>query len=174
MTEEEKKALELEEAEKKRLADEDIKQKAIDDLKEKLDKAVDPEEHAKLKADYKKLMDDYVNKRPVIEKQKKQTRPVAEIALELKNIQSGDISNREYIKKSLEYREAHIKEFGTDPWTNFSPEGSEKATKDTNRIAESLQILVDENDSPVDFRIKMNSVLKDDQGLLRKLNKRKK
>ena len=145
----------------------------ISDLKEKLDEAVDPAEHEKLKAEHKKLLDDYVNKRQAPKKEEKVLRPVIEIAKELQGIKSGDMSNRDYIKKSLEYREAHIKEFGTDPWTNFSSEGSDKETAETKKVAAALQAIVDENESPVEFRMKMNSVLKDDTTLIRKLNKRK-
>jgi hypothetical protein len=166
MTEEER-------LEQEKLEQEDIKQKAIDDLKEKLDKAVDPAEHAKLKADYKKLMDDYVNRRPAPKKEEIKSRPVAEIAKELSKIESGDITNREYVAKSLEYRNAHIKEYGTDPFTNFGQEGAGSSTKDTIDVADTLQKLLDENQSPVDFRIKLNSVLKDDQTLISKLRKRK-
>ena len=176
MTEEER--LELEEKtrleEEQRLAEENINLKAIEDLKAKLDKAVDPIEHAKLKADYKALMTEYTNRRPAQKVEEVKLRPVIEIAKELQNIESGDISNREYIVKSLEYREAHLKEFGTDPWTNFSSEGAEEATADTKEVAKVLQDLVNENESAVDFRIKLNSVLKDDPKLIQALNKKNK
>jgi len=176
MTEEERLALEektrLEE--EKRLAEENINLKAIDELKAKLDKAVDPVEHAKLKADYKALMTEFTNRRPAPKVEEKVLRPVLEIANELKHIESGDISNRDYIVKSLEYREAHIKEFGTDPWTNFSSEGPEESTPDTVKVASILQTLIEENESPVDFRIKLNSILKDDPKLMQALNKKNK
>jgi len=172
MTEEEK--LEQERLEQERLANEDIKQKAIDDLKAKLDQSVDPTEHAKLKADYKKLMDDYVNRRPAPKKdEEKKLRPALEIAKELSAIQSGDITNRDYVEKSLEYRNSHINEFGTDPFVDFASDGPGQANDDTNEVANTLQKLLDENKSPVDFRIKLNSILKDDRTLVSKLNKRK-
>jgi len=145
----------------------------IEEMKLKMDAMVDPDDFKNLKADYDKLLDEYINKRPAPKKKEKVLRPVADIAKELHNIKSGDMSNRDYIKKSLEYREAHIKEFGKDPWTNFSTEGSDEATPTTNKVAQGLQTLLDENESPVDFRIKMNSMMKDDPGLMRKLQKNK-
>lgn len=172
MTEEEK--IEQERlAEEKRLADEDEKNKIIIELKEKLDQAIDPKEHAKLKADYKKAMDDFVNRRPAPVKKEIKLRPAKEIAKELASIQGGGITNRDYVAKSLEYRKSHIKEFGTDPFSDFGQNGPGMETDDTREVASVLQTLLDENESPVDFRIKLNSVLADDLTLISKLRKRK-
>ena len=173
MTEEEKEALKLEEAEKQRLANEDIKEQAILDLKAKLDASIDPAEHAKLKAEHKKLMDEFINRRPEPKLKVKVIRPVIEIAQELEAINDGDMTNRAYIEKSLEYREAYIHELGTDPWTDFSVSGSGEPTEKTNKIANAYQQLLDENPSPVDFRIKFLSILKDDPNIISGLRSKK-
>ena len=175
MTEEEKKALEL--AEQKKLDDEktikDLQLEKIEEMKLEMETMVNPEKYAKLKKEYKTLMDDYVNKRPVPKEKEIKFRPTKEIAKELGSIESGDISNRAYVAKSLEYRNAHIAEFGTDPFADFGQEGAGSSTDDTKQVADVLQKLLDENKSPEDFRLKLHSVLKDDQTLIKKLRKRK-
>ena len=145
----------------------------IADLKKKMDEGMIPkEQYEKLLAEHKKLLNDYVNRRPAPKVEVKETRKASEVAKELIKIKNRDITNREYIAKSLEYREAHIKEFGTDPFTDFGQNGPNKPTEDTNNVASTLQTLLDENPSPVDFRIKLNSVLQDDAQLMAKLRKR--
>jgi hypothetical protein len=170
MTEEEKLALEKENGTK---TIEEIQLATIDEMKKKMDSMVDPEEHKKLQAEYKKMMTDYVNKRPAPTKKEVVLRPTKDIAKELVNIESGDVSNREYIAKTLEYRNAHIHEFGTDPFADGGEDGAGESTPDSIEVAKVLAQLVDENQSPVDFRIKLNSVLKDDSKLVSALNKRK-
>jgi hypothetical protein len=160
--------------ENKDLTVEQIQLKTIEDLKTKMDGMVDPVEFKKLQDQYKTLMDDYVNKRPVPEKKTETLRPTKEIAKELASIKSGDISNRDYIKTALEYRKSHIFEFGTDPFSDFGQHGPGEANAETEEVASKLQTLLDENESPVDFRIKLNSVLKDDQQLISILNKKNK
>lgn len=144
----------------------------IAEMKIKMDAMIDPEKHAELKTEYDKLLKDYVNKRPVPKKKEKVLRPIKEIAQELATISSGDITNREYIEKSLEYREAYIKKFGTDPFTDSTTDGPSEPTPQTKKVAESFQKLLDENPSPIDFRLKMNSVMKDNATLLRNMRKR--
>jgi phage tail tape-measure protein len=185
MTEEEKVAKEEEEKAKVKLKEkkaqqlkeqgsiEEIQLEQINEMKTKMDGMVDSSEYNKLKNEYSKALNELVNKRPAPDKEKIKTRPVKEIAKEISSIGSGDIANREYIAKSLEYRNAYIKEFGTDPFADFGQEGSGSSTDDTSEVATVLQTLLDENPSPVDFRIKLNSVLKDDQKLVSKLRKRK-
>ena len=146
----------------------------IADLKTKMDnETVSKEEYEKLARQHKKLMDDYVNRRPVPQVQVKPIRKTKEVASELAKIKNGDITNREYVAKTLEYRDAHIREFGTDPFSDFKQEGPGKPTDDTNEVATTLQTLLDENQSPVDFRIKLNSVLQDDPQLTAKLRNRR-
>jgi hypothetical protein len=145
----------------------------INELKTKMEnEMISKEDYKKLQAQHKKLMDDYVNRRPVPQVQVKPIRKTKEVASELAKIKNGDITNREYVQKTLEYRNAHIHEFGTDPFTDFSQKGPGTATDDTNEVATTLQTLLDENQSPVDFRIKLNSILEDDQQLMAKMRKR--
>ena len=145
----------------------------IADLKKQMDEnMISREEYDKLLKDHKKLLTDYVNRRPVIKEEEKKKRSAKEVAQELAKIKEGNITNRDYIAKSLEYREAHISEFGTDPFTDFGQNGPQKPTEDTNFVASTLKTLLDENPSPVDFRIKLNSVLQDDPQFMAKLRKR--
>lgn len=145
----------------------------IRELKEKMDsEMISKEEYNKLQLQHKKLMDDYVNRRPVVKAEPKQVRSTKEVAQELSKIKDGNISNRSYVEKTLEYRASHISEFGTDPFTDFGSEGPQKPTDDTNLIADTLKQLLDENQSPVDFRLKLHSVMQDDPQLLSKLRKR--
>lgn len=140
----------------------------IEEMKQKMDAMVDPEEHQKLQKEYKTLMEEYVNKRPAPKQEVITHRPVKEIAKELVSIKSGDMSNRDYVVKSLEYRNSFMSEFGKDPFAD----GGEP-TADTKEVAQVLQTLVDENPSPVEFRMKMNSVLKDDSVLVKALKRKR-
>ena len=145
----------------------------IADLKKQMDEnMISKEDYDKLLKEHKKLLNDYVNRRPAPQVEVKETRKASEVAKELIKIKNRDITNREYIAKSLEYREAHIKEYGTDPFTDFGQNGPQKPTEDTNKVASTLKALLEENPSPVDFRIKLNSVLQDDPQLMAKLRKR--
>jgi len=145
----------------------------IADLKKKMDEGmIDKTVYDKLLKDHKKLLDDYVNRRPAPKVEIIPTRKASEVAKELIKIKNRDITNRDYISKALEYREAHLKEFGTDPFTDFGQNGPQKPTEDTNMVASTLKTLLEENPSPVDFRIKLNSVLQDDPQLMAKLRKR--
>lgn len=151
---------------------EELQLEQIENLKTQMDNMVDPAKYAELQKQYKKLLDDYVNRRPAPQVEVKETRKASEVAKELIQVKNRDITNRDYIAKTLEYREAHIKEYGTDPFTDFGQNGPQKPTEDTNFVASTLKTLLDENPSPVDFRIKLNSVLQDDPQLMAKLRKR--
>lgn len=150
---------------------EELQMEQINEMKVKLDAMIDPEEHAKLKTEYDKLLKDYVNKRPAPKKEEPTVRPVKEIALELQSIGDNTVTNREYIAKSLEYRQAHINEFGTDPWTDFTQTGPDQETATTKKVADTLQRLVDENPTASGFRIALESTMKDNRQLLSKLAK---
>lgn len=143
----------------------------IDQLSEQLSTMVNPEEYSKLKLEYDKLLADYVSKRSAKQPEPTQTRSAKEIANDIRKAHDGNMTNRDYIKLSLEYREAHLKEFGTDPFTDFGTNGPGKSSDDSLEVAEALQTMLDENESPVDFRIKMNQALDDDPQLLMKLKK---
>lgn len=151
---------------------EELQLEQIENLKTQMNNMVDSEKYADLQKQYKKLLDDYVNKRPAPQVEVKETRKASEVAREIIKVKNRDITNRDYIAKTLEYREAHINEFGTDPFTDFGQNGPQKPTEDTSFVASTLKTILDENPSPVDFRIKLNSVLQDDPQLMAKLRKR--
>lgn len=151
---------------------EDLYLKQIEDLKKKMDTMVDPEEYKKLQAQHKKLLDDYVNRRPVPPKEEVKLRPAVEIAKEIASIKNGDISNREYVKKSLEYRESFLAATGKDPFTDFTKGGPSAPTEDSKLVADTLKKLVEENESPIDFRIRLNAILEDDPALAARIRKR--
>jgi hypothetical protein len=149
--------------------------KTIKELMEKVDQMVDPEQFAELEKKYKTLLNDYVNRRPAPKKpEKKPMRPVADIAREIANIGDGDMTNRAYIEKSLEYRNAYMHEFGKDPWTDFSQSGSDKATEQTKKVAQVFQQLLEDYPSPEDFRIKLHGMLRDDPAVVAILRDREK
>ena len=146
-----------------------IQLEKIAEMKEKMDNMVDPEKFKKLEADYKKLLDDFTNRRPTPKKEEPNFRPTKEVAEELKTIKDGDITNRDYIEKALEYRESHIAEFGKDPFTNFGINGSEESTATTNKVAGTLKQLLKDNPTPTGFRIALNETLRDDPNVLKML-----
>ena len=144
----------------------------IEEMKTKMDQMVDPEEFEKLQKEYKILLDDYVNKRPEPKPEKTKIKPVKEVAQKLANIKNGDISNRDYIKTALEYRESFIHETGKDPFTDFGENGPQEPNAETEKVANTLKTLLDENETNTSFRIALNEVLKDDPKLMAKLRKR--
>jgi len=145
----------------------------IEEMKAKMDNMVDPEEFKKLEAKYNKLLNEYVNKRPAPKKEVDETRPAADIAKEIAHIGDTVVTNREYIAKSLEYRQTHIKEFGTDPWTDYGTTGPSQPTAQTKKVADVLQSLVDNNPDPSSFRVAFDAAVKDNKQLLSKLKRRK-
>lgn len=167
MTEEEKKKL-LEEG---KTETEIMHLEKIAEMKEKMDQMIDPEKFKELQAEYKKLLDEYVNKRIPPKKEEETLRPTKEIAKDLIKVRSSDITNRDYIKTALEYRKAHIKETGRDPFTDFGESGPQEPNEQTNKIASTLEKLLEENETPTSFRIALNEVLKDDPKLISKLRR---
>ena len=153
---------------------EETQLKVIEEMKLKMETMVDPAKLAEVQKSYDALLNDYVNKRPAPKKEVVTLRPSEEIANELRNIKDGDMSNRDFVVKSLEYRNAYISEFGTDPWTDFSVNGSGEETAQTKKVASALQQLVDENQSNVDFRIKLQSTLRDDPKVIPMIRDREK
>ena len=129
---------------------------------------------AKLKEETKKkeqYLNEVVNRRPfqVTEEKQKEHRPAIEIAKELSNIRSGDVTNREFIAKSVEYRDAFMHETGRDPWTDMTTQGPGEETPQTKKVADTFKKLLKENSSPEDFRLRLNSIMKDDPKLISKL-----
>ena len=145
---------------------EQIQLETIQELKAKMDAMVDPEEHAKLKTQYDTLLKSMINKRtPVVEEVK--VRSAKEIAKEF--IKNEPVSNRDYIKRSLEYREAVIREQGKDPFNDGKTDALE-----TQRVADALKYLVEDSDNDSDFRYKFDQIVKDDPQIAAMLRAKKK
>lgn len=139
----------------------------IEALKLKMDGMVDPAEYAKLKSQYDTLLNDYVNRRPAPKAETPKLRPARDIAKELSAIKSHDVSNREYIAKALEYRKAFIAETGKDP---FGDKG--QPTEDSQKVADTLEHLLQQYPNPSDFRHYLNQTLQDDPQLVIQLRKK--
>lgn len=143
----------------------------IKELKEKIDnEMISKQEYDKLIKENEKLLNDYINNRPAIKKEVVKVRPAHEIANELKQIGDGDVTNRDFWAKSLEYREAYLRETGNDPWTD----GSVEPTAKTEYIASTVKKLLDDYQNPTSFRTQFNETLKDDPQVLRALRSKNK
>ena len=145
---------------------EQIQLETIQELKAKMDAMVDPEEHAKLKTQYDTLLKSMINKRTPVE-EKPTTRPAKELAKEF--IKNEPMSNREYVKQALEYRDAMIKEFGKDPFNDGKTDPAE-----TQRVADALLKMVQESDSDSEFRYLFDQTVKDDADIAQMLKAKKK
>lgn len=143
----------------------------IQELMEKVDQMIDPEEYKELEKKYNTLLNDYINKRPA-KKEPKQTivRPAAEIANDIRNIKDGDVTNREYWELSIEYRDAFLKETGKDPWSD----GMGDATDQTEKVANTVKQLLRDYENPVSFRTQFNELIQDDPNVIRALRDRNK
>ena len=142
---------------------EQIQLEQIEELKTKLESMVDPEEYKKVNEQYKTLLNDYVNKRQVPQ-QTVVTKSAKEIANDF--IKNKKMTNREYIQKALEYREAVLLETGHDPFSD-----KEADPNDVEKTASILKEVLNQTDGDVDFRILLNNVMVDDPQLAAKVRK---
>lgn len=152
----------------------------ISELKNKLDNdMISKTEYEALLAENKKLLDKIVNQRPAPQVEIVKTRPAAELAKQIGNIKSGDISNKDYIKLVADYRDAFIKETGQDPFSNsiVTNKGVEferaGENQDANEIAQAFKSILEDDLSPSGFNIKLDSILQDDQAVIRAARQRK-
>lgn len=152
----------------------------ISELKHKLDNdMISKTEYEALLAENKKLLDKIVNQRPAPVVETPKTVPAAELAKQLSNIKSGDISNKDYIKLVSDYRDAFIKETGQDPFSNsiVTNKGVEferaGENQDANEIAQAFKSILEDDLSPSGFNIKLDSILQDDQAVIRAARQRK-
>ena len=146
----------------------------IQELMDQLDQKIDKEKYDELQEKYDNLLNNYVNRRPERKPEVKVLRPARDIANELRDIKDGDLSNRKYIEKSLEYRESYMAETGKDPWTDFGVQGSGKATAQTEKVAGVLKQLLTDNPTDVGFRIALHEMMEDDKNVIAVLAERKK
>ena len=145
---------------------EQIQLETIQELKAKMDAMIDPEEHAKLKTQYDTLLKSMINKRPAPEQLNTPQKTAKELAKEI--IENKPVSNREYVKRALDYREAMIHEYGKDPFTDGKTDVNE-----INKTVEALQYLVEDSDNDSDFRYKFDQIVKDDPQIAQTLKAKK-
>ena len=141
----------------------------IKDLKEKLEnEMISKEEYDKLLLDHKKLLSDYVNKRPPIVKDEKDKKTAKELSQYF--IKENDMTNREYWKNALEYRDAYMAEYKRDPFDN--PNSNNADPEKAAGVAATIRELLNQYPDDTEFRIKLNSVMKDDPMVLARIRKR--
>jgi hypothetical protein len=141
-------------------------------LKEQMEKMVAGEEYDKLVAEHKKLTDDYINKRDPIPAVPDDLKPASHYAEIL--AKNKKTSNLDFVKTSLAYREAYMREYGRDPWANELAEGG-TTVEDSAQVAEHLTALVNEfGDNPAEFNFRFEQSLVDDPLLVAKLRNKKK
>lgn len=141
-------------------------------LKAQMEKMVEGEEYDRLVEEHKRLTDEYINKREPIPAVPDDLKPASHYAdILMKNKKT---SNLDFVKTSLSYREAYIKEYGRDPWANELAEGG-TTVEDSAAVAEHLTALVNEfGDNPAEFNFRFEQSLVDDPLLVAKLRNKKK
>lgn len=140
-------------------------------LKTQMDQMVSGEEYEKLVAEHKKLTDEYINKRDPIPAVPDDLKPASQYAEQL--IKNKKTTNLDFVKTSLSYREAFMKEYGRDPWANELSEGG-TTVEDSAAVAEHLTALVNEfGDNPAEFNFRFEQSLVDDPLLVAKLKNKK-
>ena len=137
------------------------KLEAIAEMKEALDKSVPKEEYEKVLQENKKLLTDYVNRRPA-PKQESTLSSAKEYADKLKNM--ATLTNRQFIETSVNYRDAMLKEVGKDPWSDNG-----EVTADTAKVAETFKALLAEIPDDFTFRTTLHNVMRDDANLIARL-----
>lgn len=142
----------------------------IEDLKSKMDNdMISKEEYDKLLSDHKKLLNDSINKRPIV-KPVENTKTAEELSKTFVN--ENNLTNREYVKKLLDYRTAYMNEFRKDPFDN--PVGEYSDPQKAEMVANEFKELLDNYTDDTEFRIKLNTLLKDDPSIRASINRQRK
>lgn len=151
---------------KTELTVEELQLKTIEEMKEKMDAMIDPVEFQKLKTSYDKLLNDYINKRPTpktdVQEKQKSAKELASILLKANN--QNQMSNRDYVKTSLEYREAMIREHNIDPFAD-----KDSKPEEIKEVVSALSSIVEESKDDLDFRHLYDKTFKDDPMLIAKI-----
>ena len=151
---------------KTQLSVEELQLKTIEEMKEKMDSMIDPVEYQKLKSSYDKLLNDYINKRPTpkvdVQEKPKSAKELSSILLKANN--QNQLSNRDYVKASLEYREAMIREHNIDPFMD-----KDSKPEEVKEVVTALSSIVEESKDDLDFRHLYDKTFKDDPMLLAKI-----
>ena len=135
-------------------------------LKTKMDVMVDPEKYKELEAQHKKLLEDYVNKRPAPQQTQTHITTREDVDALSRQLATGskDVTNREYIEISLKHRQAVLDVYDKDPFGlngQKSPEAQEAADFFTK--------ILEEAKTPTQFRMLMDQYVKDDPVVLQKI-----
>lgn len=93
-----------------------------------------------------------VNFRPA--PKEKELKDPAEYAKALKN--NKQLTNREYWQTSVDFREATLRKYGKDVWSDTG-----KPTEQTVKVNNQIKMLLAECPSDEEFRLKMNMALVD-------------
>ena len=135
-------------------------------LKAKMDVMVDPDKYKELEAQHKKLLDEYVNKRPapITEKPHVTTKEdVDNLSRQLARC-SKDVTNREYIELALKHRQAVLDVYDKDP---FGMNGQKSA--EAEQAASFYKQVLEESSTPIQFRMLMEQYVKDDPVVIQKI-----
>jgi pyruvate/oxaloacetate carboxyltransferase len=151
---------------------EQINLEKLEEMKQQMENMVSGEEYNKIKAEYEKLLNEYINKRPAPKEEIVKPRNPREIINDINNAKL----NRDYISKVLEYRDAVLQETGKDVFADVSTTGLGNPTPDTEEVANALQSLLESTDSPAEFNFRLEQMLVDDAAVIAsiKANKNKK
>lgn len=154
---------------------EDIHLKTIEELTAKMnEEMISKEDYQKLQEQYKNLMKEFTTRRPTVDPKPVVTRKPIEVAKELIKIKGNDITNREYIEKALEYRNAVLKNTGKDVFTDFGAHGPTEPNDNSSKVATFFEQLLNDHQDPTSFRIAYDAQVKDDPVLVNLLAKRHK
>lgn len=145
--------------------DNSVYMKQIEDLKSKMDSMVDPDKYKKLEEERNKLLNDYINKRPTPKVEEASVYSKEDVERLAKELTSAkDITNIDYVKLSLEHREAMLAVYDKDPY-GLNGEKS----RESNEIAEFYKQLVEDSKTPSQFRMKFEEYVKDDPIVIQKI-----
>lgn len=144
-----------EELENQDLQQEDSSQMYIDEIKNLKKNSVSREEYNKILEENRNLLHSLVEGQPV--EQSTEEAPKVDVNGLRKELYTEDnnMTNLEYIDKTLKLRKAIIDEGGQDPFLDFGEKAHVTASEieAANRVAEALQEMVDAAEGdPVAFR----------------------
>ena len=115
-------------------------QKYIDTINQLKASTVSKEQYDKLRDENKTLLESLVNGKSTETSSTEETsKPSAkELSSILNKMSKSGTTNLEYIATSLQYRDAYIEEFGTDPWC-LTGKDSQPTTQDYIDMEEQAQ-----------------------------------
>lgn len=115
----------------------------------------------KLKDDNKQLVQTMMNNGTIEDQQPADTRTTKDMAYEFLN--NANLTNRDKIQLALDYRNKVIDEQGPDkdPFVNqYSKDVSRADYLDAQFIADGLQAALDSTETPEEFNMELNRIMK--------------